>query len=371
MGRILLVEDEPSLRDVLARYLETHGHTCEFAEDGEVGVEKVRGDVEGFDVIISDIEMPRMDGMTFLRKVQPYVESVTPFMIITAYDEWRYAMEAIRLGACNFLQKNPFDLAEIANAVERALEIREMYKLRLNHRAQLEAEVRAKTRELQSTYEGTVIALAAMIEGKDTSTLRHLFRVQEFCRLLARTMGLPDKRLRQLELGSMLHDIGKYAVPDAILLKPGPLTDEEWVEMRRHPDYGRDFVKNIPFLQSAVDVVYCHHERYDGGGYPQGLAGEDIPITARIFSVVDAYDAIVSERCYKAARPASEAISELRRCSGTQFDPNVVDAFVALIPVIEGEKDQLEARILAKISAMGLGKMDDRTAVAERMPKIA
>lgn len=371
MGRILLVEDEESLRDVLARYLEAQGHVCESAADGVIGVDMVRDATDSYDLIISDIEMPRMDGMTFLKTVQPYVESVTPFMILTAYDEWRYAMEAIRLGACNFLQKNPFDLAEIALAVERALEIREMYKLRHNHRTQLEAEVREKTRELQSTYEGTVIALAAMIEGKDTSTLRHLFRVQEFCRMLAKKLGLPDKRLRQLELGSMLHDIGKYAVPDAILLKPGPLTDEEWVEMRRHPDYGRDFVKNIPFLASAVDVVYAHHERYDGGGYPQGLAGEDIPMTARIFSVVDAYDAIVSERCYKAARPPEEAVAELRRCAGTQFDPQVVEAFIDLIPEIKRDQDQLEARIMGKIAAMGLGKLDDRTAVTARLPKIA
>ncbi len=371
MGRILLVEDEESLRDVLSRYLETQGHVCEFAEDGEIGVEKVRGDAEGFDVIISDIEMPRMDGITFLRRVQPYIESVTPFMILTAYDEWRYAMDAIRLGACNFLQKNPFDLAEIANAVDKALETREMYKLRLNHRAQLEAEVREKTRELQSTYEGTVIALAAMIEGKDTSTLRHLFRVQEFCRLLGQSLGLPDKKLRELELGSMLHDIGKYAVPDAVLLKPGPLTDEEWVEMRKHPMYGRDFVKNIPFLAKAVDVVYCHHERYDGGGYPEGLGGEDIPITARVFSVVDAFDAIVSKRCYKEARPSSDAIDELRRCAGTQFDPRVVDAFIDLVPRIEADKDQLEARILAKIEMFGLGRVEDRTATSERMSRSA
>ena len=371
MGRILLVEDEESLRDVLSRYLENAGHTCEHAENGEVGYQKVIGDAEGFDCIISDIEMPKMDGITFLKQAQPYVESVTPFMILTAYDEWRYAMEAIRLGACNFLQKNPFDLAEIALAVERALEIREMYKLRINHKAQLEAEVRAKTRELHSTYEGTVIALAAMIEGKDTSTLRHLFRVQEFCRRLAKELGLSDKRLQQLELGSMLHDIGKYAVPDAILLKPGPLNDEEWVEMRRHPQYGRDFVKNIPFLATTVDVVYSHHERYDGGGYPQGLAGEDIPITARIFSVVDAYDAIVSKRCYKEARPMSDAIAELKRCAGTQFDPHVVDVFVELLPAIDEQKEELEALIHKKIEAMGLVKMDDRTAVAERMSRSA
>ncbi|MDA1194582.1 MAG: response regulator [Planctomycetota bacterium] len=371
MGRILLVEDEESLRDVLSRYLEAHGHQCDFAEDGVIGVERVTAAPGLYDVIISDIEMPRMDGITFLRRVQPYIESITPFMILTAYDEWRYAMDAIRLGACNFLQKNPFDLAEIANAVEKALETREMYKLRMNHQEQLEAEVREKTQELQRTCDGTVMALAAMIEGKDTSTLRHLFRVREFCRMLARELGLPDKRLRELELGSMIHDIGKYSIPDAILTKPGSLTAEEWVEMRKHPENGRDFVRNIPFLKGAEEVVYCHHERYDGGGYPQGLAAEDIPITARIFSVVDAFDAIVSERCYKPARPASEAISELHRCSGTQFDPGVVEAFVRIIPAIEARRGDLDAMVQAQLVAMGLGRAEDRPAIRDRIAKSA
>ena len=167
MGRILLVEDEESLRDVLARYLETQGHTCAFAETGAIGVERVREDVEGFDLIISDIEMPVMDGMTFLKNVQPYVESVTPFMILTAYDEL-----ALRHGGHppRRLQLPPEEPLRPRRRSRRPWsarsEIREMYKLRLNHRAQLEAEVRAKTRELQSTYEGTVIALGRHDRGQ-------------------------------------------------------------------------------------------------------------------------------------------------------------------------------------------------------------
>ncbi len=373
MGRILIVEDEESLRDVLSRYLEVQGHVCEFAEDGVIGVEKVTAEAEGqgYDLIISDIEMPRMDGLTFLRRVQPHVESVTPFMILTAYDEWKYAMEAIRLGACNFLQKNPFDLADIANAVDKALQVREIYKLRHNYREQLETELREKTRELRRTHEGTVIGFAAMIEGKDTSTLRHLFRVREFCRMLAKELNLPDKRMRELELGALLHDIGKYAVPDAILMKPGKLNDVEWVEMRRHPAYGKDFVERIPFLAGATDVIYCHHERVDGAGYPNQLAGDDIPLTARIFSVVDAYDAIVSERCYKPAQPASVAIAELKRCAGTQFDADVVDAFLQVIPKIQARSEEIEAMILSEIETMGLGRLGEKAAPAQALPKSA
>ncbi len=371
MGRILLVEDEDSLRDVLSRYLEAQGHTCDHAENGEVGVAKVRDDAEGYDVIISDIEMPKMDGLAFLRRVQPYVESATPFMILTAYDEWKYAMEAIRLGACNFLQKNPFDLAEIHNAVERALELRQIYKLRHDYRAQLEAELREKTREIQATYDGTVIGFAAMIEGKDASTMRHLFRVRELCCLLAREIGVPDKRMRDLELGAMLHDIGKYAIPDNILTKPGSLTDEEWVVMRTHPQLGADFVRRIPFLAGAADVIFCHHERYDGAGYPSRLAGEDIPLSARIFSVVDAFDAITSERCYKKAQPVSVAIAELRRCAGTQFDPGVVEAFERVLPTIEKMSADFDTRFRAELDAMGLGQVEDRGSRRERIQKTA
>lgn len=369
MGRILLVEDEDSLRDVLSRYLQTQGHRCVHAENGEVGVEVVRSDPQGFDLIISDIEMPKMDGLAFLRRVQPYIEAVTPFMILTAYDEWKYAMEAIRLGACNFLQKNPFDLAEIANAVERGLELRQVYQLRNNYKAELEQRLAEKEEELRRTYDGTVIGFAAMMEGKDASTMAHLFRVRDYCTLLAREMGVPDKRLRDLELGSMLHDVGKYRVPDAILTKPGPLSDEEWVIMRRHPEYGAAFVERIPFLAGATDVIHCHHERFDGKGYPRGLAGEEIPLAARIFSVIDAYDAIVSKRCYKPAQDPSVAIAELHRCAGTQFDPEVVEAFVRVQPKMEALMATFEQRFLAELQAIGLGGIEDRGTLRARVER--
>jgi len=322
-------------------------------------------------VIISDIEMPRLDGLAFLRQVQPYVENVTPFMILTAYDEWKYAMAAIRLGACNFLQKNPFDLAEISNAVERALDIRQGYQLRLNYLDQLKAELRAKESELEKTYDGTVIGLAAMMEGKDTSTMQHLFRVRDYCMLIGQEVGLPDRVMRDLRLGAMLHDVGKYAIPDAILTKPGPLTDEEWVEMRKHPDLGASFVKRIPFLVGATDVIQSHHERYGGGGYPQGLVGEEIPLTARIFCAVDAYDAITSERCYKAGQPTSVALGELRRCTGTQFDPDVVDAFERALPRIEACRKGFARRLEVEMKALGFGQIEDRGLIRQRLQRRA
>ena len=177
--------------------------------------------------------------------------------------------------------------------------------------------------------------------------------------------------MRDLELGAMLHDVGKFAIPDDILTKPAALTEEEWVVMRRHPEEGADFVQRIPFLAGATDVILCHHERYDGGGYPQGLAGESIPLSARIFSVVDAFDAMVSERCYKAAQPAAVAIAELKRCSGTQFDPQVVDAFERILPKIEELMEDFDVRYRSELEAMGLGQVEDRGTVREHIQKSA
>ena len=365
MGRILIVEDEEFLRDVLSRHLATQGHVCDHAPDGEVGVRMVGAAKDGYDVIISDIHMPKMDGLAFLRRVQPYVESATPCMILTAYNELEHAMEAIRLGACNFIPKNPFNLDEITDAVNRALELRKVYKLRHNYKIQLEEKLREKEEELRRTYDGTVIGFASMIEGKDASTMAHLYRVRDYVTLLAKEVGLPSDQMRDLQLGAMLHDVGKYRVPDAILTKPSSLDEDEWVIMRKHPAFGAQFVEAIPFLTGARDVIEYHHERWDGKGYPHGLAGEDIPLPARIFSVVDAFDAIVSERCYKEAQTPATALVEIRRCAGTQFDPQVVDAFERVLPLIERCAEDFERRFRKEIESIGLGRVSDRQEVSQ------
>ena len=361
MGRILVVDDNESIREVLSEQLALQGHSCDLATNGKEGLLRVQE--REYDVIISDIDMPGMNGIEFLKRIHPYVESTTPFMILTAYGEWDYAMEAIRLGACNFLQK-PFEQADVVEAVRRAMELREIYRLRQTYREQLEAKLREKEEELRRTYDGTVIGFAAMMEGKDASTMAHLFRVRDYCTVLAREMGVPEESMRDIQLGAMLHDIGKYRVPDKILKKPGPLTDEEWTVMRQHPSFGAEFVKRIPFLAGASAVIFSHHERYDGDGYPSGLRGTEIPLAARIFAVVDAYDAITSERCYKPAQSAATAIAELRRCAGTQFDPDVVDAFERILPSIEQTGASFEDRYRAEVDAIGLGQIGDRDEVA-------
>ncbi len=358
MGHILIVEDEESLRDVLSQHLAMAGHSCDGAENGEVGLKRVQA--REYDVVLSDITMPRMNGLQFLREARTYLEFRTPCIILTAYDEWQYAMEAIRVGASNFLLKNPFDANEVVAAVARAMDLRKVYQFRQNYERELQRKLQEQELELKRTYDGTVIGFAAMMEGKDTSTMGHLFRVRDYCTILAAEAGVPPEGMRDVQLGAMLHDVGKYRVPDAILTKPGPLTEEEWKVMRRHPEFGADFVRRIPFLSGAAEIIQNHHEKYDGTGYPRGLKGEEIPLAARIFSVVDAYDAIVSERCYKPKQSSATALAEIRRCAGRQFDPRVAEAFERVLPRIEASAETLEQNHRREVEAAGLGHLPDR-----------
>ena len=183
---------------------------------------------------------------------------------------------------------------------------------------------------LEQAYLETVLTLANAVEAKDTYTKNHADNVSRMAVLVGKELGLPDNELEDIRYGGALHDVGKIGVPDSILNKPGKLNDEEWVQMRAHAAIGADILKPIPRLAGAADIVRHHHEQYDGNGYPDGLAGENIPIEARILTTVDSYSAMVDRRSYKAARPHEDAVAELKRCAGSQFDPRVVDAFLSL-----------------------------------------
>jgi ribonuclease P protein subunit RPR2 len=193
---------------------------------------------------------------------------------------------------------------------------------------------RQRAKALATSYGVTVEALAAAIEAKDLTTGGHIERVRRLGLLLAGQIVPRETRDPQMAYGFLLHDIGKLAVPDAILRAPGRLTEEQWALMRRHPDEGVRMLEHVPFLGRALDVVRHHHERWDGGGYPEGLKGEEIPLWARIFSVVDALDAITAERPYRAARSYEEALAEIRLHAGTQFDPAVVEALERIDPAV-------------------------------------
>ncbi|HEU4759660.1 MAG TPA: HD domain-containing phosphohydrolase [Dehalococcoidia bacterium] len=191
-----------------------------------------------------------------------------------------------------------------------------------------QGDIQRRSDELRSSYESIVAVLCAALDLRDNVTHGHAQRVSQLASVIAWQMGLRKEQVRQVEKAAILHDIGKIGVADAVLSKPGPLDDGEWAEMRRHPELGFQILNGIDFLRDVADIVYSHHERWDGAGYPRGLKAEQIPQGARIFAVVDAFDAMTSHRPYRKAQPASKAVPEIVRNSGTQFDPTVVEAFL-------------------------------------------
>jgi response regulator RpfG family c-di-GMP phosphodiesterase len=297
----------------------------------------------------------------------------------------RTAVESLTGGAYDFILK-PVKPTELLHAAERALAHRRLVIGRREHEALLERRAAEATRELGSTlrqledtYRTTLEALGSAIDTRDVGTQAHSRRVRGYSLAIARAHGVPEVALRDLEHGVLLHDIGKIGIPDAILLKPGPLTPAEWKVMRQHPEIGRQLVERIPFLRGALPIVYHHHERWDGTGYPLGLRGEGIPLGARIFAVADAFDAMTFDRPYSRAISCEAARDEIRRCAGTHFDPAVVVTFLAIpMEVVAdiqrtGEEtlmtpDAAEAAVLAIPALARALRLASRSAAATAPP---
>jgi response regulator RpfG family c-di-GMP phosphodiesterase len=270
----------------------------------------------------------------------PKMQAVSPhssIVLLSERDSAEDAIKAFRAGAFDYLL-TPFEAENVETAIARAFEqyetkcLKDRYQFHLeNLAAERATEIDKALEEVESSYRITLKALVQALETRDFETHGHSERVVTFSLRLGHELGLEKESLRDLELGALLHDIGKIGVPDAILRKPAKLNEEEWEKMKLHPLHGQKILRNIEFLEGAAHIVAQHHEKWDGTGYPFGIRGEDIDIGARIFAVVDAFDAMVSDRVYRAGRPYQEALAELERCAGTQFDPLVVEAF-KLIP---------------------------------------
>lgn len=326
---ILVVDDEPEIREVLCDLL-SESYECETAASAEETLAALKR--KEFNLIVSDIMMSGMSGLEMI----PHVFEIAPdtvVMMISGAQTIESAIKALRAGAFDYIMK-PFDLTQVEAAVKRALEHYELRMIKRQYENHLEELVAQRTAELdnaletvEESYRSTLKALAQALETRDTETHGHSERVVTFSLRLGCELGLDKEMMRSLEFGSLLHDIGKIGVPDAILRKPAKLTDEEWVNMRMHPMYGQQILRDLPFLEGASKVVGQHHEKYDGSGYPLGLSGEDIDLNARIFAVADAFDAMISDRVYRSGRPYKEAAAELDRCVISHFDPKVVEAF--------------------------------------------
>ena len=323
-ARVLIVDDEPSLRTVLRIALKGEGHALAEAADGAEGLEMVRSWKP--DVIISDLLMPRLDGIGLLREVKA-VDDTIGFILLTGVGTIGNAVEALRLDADDYLLK-PFNVDEVTLSVRRALRHRALVRENRYYQGYLEEQVAALALQVEQLSVDALLTIANAVEARDGYTGGHVERVTRYAVAAARKLGLEGERLRSLWVGGLLHDIGKIGVPDTILKKPGELTPEEFEVMKRHPRIGAAILERSAFLRAAVSGVLHHHERWDGQGYPHGLRGEGIPLEGRILAVADAYDAIVTTRAYRDCRSVEAAVAELRRCSGTQFDPAVVDAFV-------------------------------------------
>jgi putative nucleotidyltransferase with HDIG domain len=335
LTRILIVDDDSTVREVIGVLLGEEGYVCATATTAEQAVDLLHA--TEFHLVLCDMKMPGKDGLWLLDRLRSEQPSAAVIML-TAFGDTEAAVECLRRGAVDYLLKPP-KVTELIRAIERALAKRRLELARHRYRTSLEARVREKTeelsralREIETAYASTLYALVAALDAREHETSDHSQRVVRYTLAIAEQLGVPVGQRADIARGALLHDIGKIGVPDAILLKAGALSTEEWSEMRRHPQTGYTILKSIPFLQVPAEILLSHHERFDGSGYPRGLQGDAIPLGARIFSVADTLDAITSDRPYRKGAPLATARAEIERCSGTQFDPRCVEAFLGIEP---------------------------------------
>jgi putative nucleotidyltransferase with HDIG domain len=333
-ARILVIDDEAQTRSLVAAMLEEPEYSTVLAGNGREAIQHIERDPP-YDLVLSDLILRGLGGAGLwerLHKSQPD----TPIVLLTSPHNSATAISAIHKGAYDYLLK-PFEKEQLLTTVKRAVDYRRMVQQNAIYRQNLEQLVTARTEmlhqavaDLERSYDITLEALGDALDLKDAETEGHSKRVTAFTIALARGMGLPLEQIRVIARGAFLHDIGKMAIPDAILLKPGDLKSDEQRIMREHCARGYQMLRKIPFLQEAAEIVFSHQEHYDGSGYPRGLEGEQIPLGARIFSIADTLDAITSDRPYRKARSFHAARGEIKRCSGSQFDPRVVDVYLGL-----------------------------------------
>jgi putative nucleotidyltransferase with HDIG domain len=349
--RVLAVDDEPAASKLIAILLHPPAFYCTTAPNGEAALQSLQ--LERFDAVISDLQMPGISGLELLNHVRRSYPNVA-FLVTTGVDDVDVGVQAMRSGADDYLVK-PLRETVLIASLESALHKRHLEQQVENYRQHLEEMVAERTGQLRDAlqqiergYEGTLQALGAAIDLRDNETAGHSQRVCQYSLEIARVMGWSETQLGSLARGAYLHDIGKLGIPDGILLKPGPLTADERTHMQRHVQIGFDLVKDIAFLSDASEIVLTHHERYNGGGYPRGLRGDEILPSVRIFAVADSFDAITSDRPYRRASSFEEGRETIRQLSGSLFDPQVVSIFLSIPeetwPAIARDERQAAAR---------------------------
>jgi putative nucleotidyltransferase with HDIG domain len=351
-ARVLVVDDETPVRTMMAAALERQGYVVELASGAREALAALQ--LNTFNLVLTDIVMQDVDGIALLEQIHALQPNL-PVVMVTAVHDISVAIDAMRRGAYDYLLK-PFEHEQLLGTVERALSHRQALEESKNYHQSLEEMVRARTEmlrhameDLEHSYDVTLEALGDALDLKDSETEGHSKRVTAYAIALARAMEIPPEEIKIIARGAFLHDVGKMAIPDEILRKPGKLSPEEQELMREHCSRGYHMLRKIPFLAGAAEIVFCHQEHYDGSGYPNRLSGRQIPIGARIFAIADALDAITSDRPYRPARGFAEARAEILSCSGTQFDPAVVEVFLKI-------PDELWQELRSELSGQNMGR---------------
>jgi cyclic di-GMP phosphodiesterase len=332
--RILVVDDEEPIREIVSSMLVSANYQCRQAASGLEALALLNSGEE-FELMLSDLMMADLDGIGLLERTKEKYPDM-PVVMVTAVHDISVALAAIRNGAYDYLLK-PFEREQLLATVRRALENRRLKLENRQYQTNLEtlvadrtAQLRRAMQTLERSYDITLEALGDALDLKDAETEGHSKRVTAYTIAIARAMALPKEEINVIARGAFLHDVGKMAIPDNILRKPGKLNEEEIAIMREHCWRGYQMVKKIPFLQEASEIVYSHQEKFDGSGYPRGLKGEEIPLGARIFAIADTLDAMTSDRPYRPAQSWQAAREEIERFKGRQFDPEVVAVFQSM-----------------------------------------
>ena len=357
-AKVMIIDDEMLVIKVVKRYLSAEGYAnFVMVDDSRQALEKIWE--EQPDVILSDIHMPEVSGLDILRARQKNAKLTSiPVLILSGSSGNEVMREALELGATDFLAK-PVDPYALSLRVQNALIVKSHHDHLASYALDLEEQVSRRVKQLEDSREQIVHCLARAAEYRDNETGEHIIRVGKYCRVIAEELGFPEKYCREIELGAQLHDVGKIGIPDSILLNPGRLTSEEFDVMKAHCGVGLEIMEPLsqqdgervrshassggfimesvdsPMLQLAASIARTHHEKWDGTGYPEKLAGEAIPIEGRICCVADVFDALCSERPYKPKFPLKKCLEIMLSERGTRFDPKVLDAFFARFAEIE------------------------------------
>jgi len=325
-AKILVVDDEEQIAQLLAGILRSDGHEAEYVTDGEAALARIRQG--GFDLLMTDLRMPKMDGMRLIREAKEADPDVDA-LVMTAYSSADTAVSALRQGVTDYLSK-PFGLEQARDAIRKCLRSREERRRKKEEVSATRAENLRLRADQRRAYLGIVTTLIEAVEAKDRFNRGHSRRVAELAARFAKVLDLSRRDAELLETGAKLHDIGKIGIPEEILNKPGRLTKEEFDVIKAHPVIGEQIIRPLDFLADTRPIVRHHHERWDGAGYPDGLLGPDIPRPAAILSICDAFDALTSDRPYRSGLSVKEARAILEQGAGTQWDPDLVQRFETL-----------------------------------------